>query len=121
MFNGKEYVVEELKESSFDGIDLALFPPAVRFPNSSHRLPFKGCLVIDNSSCWREDPSVPLIVPEVNLNDYPINRLIANPNCSTIQAMLPLKALDEAFHLKRVVFQRIRLFPAADKGKRRSA
>ena len=105
VFNGKEYVVEELKESSFDGMDLALFSAGSAVSKQFAPIAVqKGCLVIDNSSCWREDPSVPLIVPEVNLNDYPLNRLIANPNCSTIQAMLPLKALEEAFHLKRVVF-----------------
>ena len=63
-----------------------------------------GARVIDNSSAWRNDPEIPLIVPEVNINDYNINKLIANPNCSTIQDILPLKALDDAFGLKRIVY-----------------
>jgi aspartate-semialdehyde dehydrogenase len=64
----------------------------------------KGCTVIDNSSAWRKDPEIPLVVPEVNgsiIQSY--NRIIANPNCSTIQLVVVLKPLDEAFGLRRVV------------------
>ena len=64
-----------------------------------------GCIVIDNSSFWRMHEDVPLVVPEVNFEDAKQNSgIIANPNCSTIQAMLPLKALDNKYKLKRVVF-----------------
>ena len=63
----------------------------------------QGLFVIDNSSAWREDSDIPLIVPEVNLEDYTLNRLIANPNCSTIQAVLPLKGFTkEAFGIQQV-------------------
>ena len=65
----------------------------------------KGVLVIDNSSAWRMESGVPLIVPEVNSEIAFKNRgIIANPNCSTIQCMLPLKALEEKYGLKRVIY-----------------
>lgn len=104
-FMGKDYPVEELKETSFEGIDLALFSACGDV--SKQYAPFAvkaGARVIDNSSAWRMDPSVPLIVPEVNIDDYKINKLIANPNCSTIQAILPVKALADAFGVKRIVY-----------------
>jgi len=106
-FKGSEYIVEELTENSFDrGIDIALF--SAGGDTSKKFAPIaaeKGCLVIDNSSAWRMDDSVPLIVPEVN-SDAAFNnhKIIANPNCSTIQCMLPLKALADKYGLKRVIF-----------------
>lgn len=107
-FMGKEYVVEELNEHSFDGgrIDIALFSAggstSEKFAPIAAR---NGVLVIDNSSAWRMDPAVPLVVPEVNPEDIlKHNGIIANPNCSTIQAMVPLKALHDAYKIKRVVY-----------------
>ncbi|MCD7778250.1 MAG: aspartate-semialdehyde dehydrogenase [Clostridiales bacterium] len=106
-FNGKEYTVEELDEHSFDrGIDIALFSAGggtseIYSPIAAA----KGCVVIDNSSAWRMDPEVPLVVPEVNPEDVKWNKgIIANPNCSTIQAVVALKPLDDAFTIKRVVY-----------------
>ncbi|MCC8098057.1 MAG: aspartate-semialdehyde dehydrogenase [Eubacterium sp.] len=106
-FNGKEYTVEELDEYSFDrGIDIALFSAGggtseIYSPIAAS----KGCVVIDNSSAWRMDPEVPLVVPEVNPEDVKWNKgIIANPNCSTIQAVVALKPLDDAFKIKRVVY-----------------
>lgn len=65
----------------------------------------KGCIVIDNSSVFRMDPEVPLVVPEVNPEDiFSHNGIISNPNCSTIQAVLPLKAIDIKYHIKRIVY-----------------
>lgn len=65
----------------------------------------KGCVVIDNSSIFRMHPEVPLVVPEVNPEDILAhNGIIANPNCSTIQAMLPLKVIDNKYHIKRVIY-----------------
>ncbi len=106
-FMGKEYVVEELTENSFDrGIDIALF--SAGGSTSEKFAPIaasKGCIVIDNSSAWRMDPEVPLVVPEVNPDDIKWNKgIIANPNCSTIQAMVALKPLDEKYKIKRVVY-----------------
>lgn len=106
-FNGKDYVVEELTEHSFDKpIDIALF--SAGGSTSEKFAPIAaahGCIVVDNSAQWRYDPKVPLVVPEVNPEDIEWNSgIIANPNCSTIQAMLPLKALDDKYTIKRVIY-----------------
>ena len=106
-FNGKAYIVEELNEHSFDKpIDIALF--SAGGGTSAKFAPIAaehGCIVIDNSSQWRMDPNVPLIVPEVNPEDISWHKnIIANPNCSTIQAMVALKPLDDKFKIKRVVY-----------------
>ncbi|WP_324824015.1 aspartate-semialdehyde dehydrogenase [Sinanaerobacter sp. ZZT-01] len=106
-FRGKEYVVEELNEHSFDKpIDIALF--SAGGTASEKYAPIAaahGVTVVDNSSAWRMDKEVPLVVPEVNPDDISWNKgIIANPNCSTIQAMVALKPLDEHFKLKRVIY-----------------
>lgn len=106
-FMGKEYTVEELTETSFDrGIDIALF--SAGGSTSEKFAPIaaaKGCVVIDNSSAWRMNPEVPLVVPEVNPDDIKWNKgIIANPNCSTIQAMVALKPLHDKYKIKRVVY-----------------
>ena len=106
-FNGKDYVVEELTEHSFDKpIDIALFSAGgetsrIFAPIAAAH----GCVVVDNSSQWRQDPEVPLVVPEVNPEDVAWNKgIIANPNCSTIQAVVPLKLLDDKYGIKRIVY-----------------
>lgn len=105
VFKNQEYIVEELTEDSFEEIDLALFSAGGDVSKKYAPIAIKaGARVIDNSSAWRQDETVPLIVPEVNFSDYHLNKLIANPNCSTIQSILPLKALDDAFGLSRVVY-----------------
>lgn len=107
-FKGKDYTIEELTEDVFKNkdIDYALF--AAGGSISEKFIPFAkkaGVTVIDNSSFFRMDKSVPLIVPEVNENSISKDaQLIANPNCSTIQSMLPLKVVHELFGLKRVVY-----------------
>ncbi|NLX77739.1 MAG: aspartate-semialdehyde dehydrogenase [Clostridiaceae bacterium] len=106
-FMGKEYVVEELTENSFDrGIDIALFSAGGSVSQKYAPIAAeKGCIVIDNSSAWRMDPSVPLVVPEVNPEDIKWNRgIIANPNCSTIQAVVVLKPLYDKYGIKRIVY-----------------
>lgn len=106
-FKGKKYIVEELKEDSFDrGIDIALFSAgastSIKFAKIAAS---KGCVVIDNSSAWRMDDEVPLVVPEVNPEDIEWNKgIIANPNCSTIQAVVALKPLDSKYKIKRIVY-----------------
>jgi len=107
VFNGKEYIVEELTENSFDrGIDIALFSAGGE--TSKKFAPIaasKNCVVVDNSSAWRMDPQVPLVVPEVNPQDIKNHKgIIANPNCSTIQAVVALKPLHDRYGLKRVVY-----------------
>jgi len=106
-FNGKPCLVKELKEDSFDeGFDFAIFSAGGDV--SRHFAPIassKGCIVVDNSSAFRMDPNVPLIVPEVNPEEILNNNgIIANPNCSTIQAVIPLKALDTKYKIKRIVY-----------------
>ncbi len=104
---GKTYTVEELNENSFDrDIDIALFSAGGDI--SKHFAPIaasKGVTVIDNSNAWRMDPEVPLVVPEVNPEDIEWNKgIIANPNCSTIQAVVALKPLYEKYGIERIVF-----------------
>ncbi len=106
-FMGKDYVVKELCENSFDeGFDIALF--SAGGSTSEKFAPIaasKGCVVIDNSSAWRMDDNVPLVVPEVNPDDIKWNKgIIANPNCSTIQAMVALKPLHDKYKIKRIVY-----------------
>ncbi len=106
-FKGKEYIVEELKESSFDKpIDIAFFSAGGSISERYAKIAAeKGAVVIDNSSAFRMDPDVPLIVPEVNPQDLEKNKgIIANPNCSTTQAMVPLKPLHDKYTIKRIVF-----------------
>ncbi|NLB42121.1 MAG: aspartate-semialdehyde dehydrogenase [Clostridiales bacterium] len=107
-FLGKEYTIEELNETCFDGknIDIALF--SAGGGTSQRFAPIaasKGIVVIDNSSAWRMDPDVPLVVPEVNA-EHILNHkgIISNPNCSTIQAVVALKPLHDQYQIKRVVF-----------------
>ena len=106
-FRGKEYTVEELNEDSFKGrgIDIALFSAgggtSLKYAPLAAQ---EGVLVIDNSSAWRMHEDVPLVVPEVNPEVALQHKgIIANPNCSTIQCMAPLKAL-EKYGIKRVVY-----------------
>lgn len=115
---GKDYTVEELTENSFDThYDFAIF--AAGGETSKKFAPIaakKGCIVIDNSSYFRMNDNVPLIVPEVNFEDvYKHNGIIANPNCSTIQAMLPLKALDDKYHIKRIIYSTYQAVSGAGK------
>jgi aspartate-semialdehyde dehydrogenase len=106
-FGGREYEVEELTEHSFDEhVDIALFSAGGGTSEKFAPIAAKhGTVVIDNSSRWRMDPSVPLVVPEVNPGDVEWNKgIIANPNCSTIQAVVALKPLYDRFGIVRVVY-----------------
>ena len=106
-FLGKEYIAQELTETSFDeGFDFAIFSAgastSIKFAPIAAS---KGCIVIDNSSAFRMDENVPLVVPEVNPEDIKWNKgIIANPNCSTIQAVVPLKPLDDKYKIKRIIY-----------------
>ena len=104
-FMGEEIPVEVLREDSFAGSDIALFSAgsgiSKRFAPCAAK---DGCVVIDNSSAWRMDPKVPLVVPEVNaaaVKDH--QGIIANPNCSTIQMVVVLKPLHDAAQIERIV------------------
>jgi aspartate-semialdehyde dehydrogenase len=104
-FNGRKITVEELKADSFAGLDIALFSAG-----GSVSLEFcpiaaqAGCVVIDNSSAFRMEKGIPLVVPEINphaMGDNP--GIIANPNCSTIQMVMVLKPIHDRYQIKRVV------------------
>ncbi len=104
-FKGNEIAVETLKEDSFKGIDIALFSAGAERSKIWAPIAAKsGCVVIDNSSQWRMDPEVPLVVPEVNAHDLRWHKgIIANPNCSTIQMVVALKPIHDVAKIKRVV------------------
>jgi len=104
-FKGEEIPVEVLSEDSFEGVDIALFSAgggtSKKFAPAAARA---GAVVIDNSSAWRMDPEVPLVVPEVNPGAIKTHKgIIANPNCSTIQMVVVLKPLHDAARIRRVV------------------
>ncbi len=106
-YKGNKIPVEELTENSFQGIDIAIFSAGGGTSETFAPYAAKdGCVVIDNSSAWRMDPKVPLVVPEVNpraVAEYTNKGIIANPNCSTIQMVVPLYPLHQAFGIKRIV------------------
>lgn len=104
-FKGENIPVEVLDENSFNGVDIALF--SAGGGTSKHFAPHAanaGCVVVDNSSAWRMDPEVPLVVPEVNPEAIKEHKgIIANPNCSTIQMVVVLKPIHDAARIQRVV------------------
>ena len=119
-FEGKDYTVIELTEENVlaRDIDIAIFSAggstskafAPVFANH-------GTIVIDNSSCWRMDPEVPLVVPEVNPYDLDWHKnIIANPNCSTIQAMVALAPLHKKYGIKRIVYSTYQAVSGAGMG-----
>ena len=104
-FKGEKLVVEELTESSFEGIDIAFFSAgggrSKEYANAAVK---SGALVIDNSSAFRMDPGVPLVVPEVNPEDIEWNKgIIANPNCSTIILLMAVTPLIRLQKVKRII------------------
>lgn len=116
----KELKVQNIENFDFSGWDMALFaagsgPTKIYAPKAAAA----GCTVIDNSSLYRMDPDVPLIVPEVNpeaIDQYKIKNIIANPNCSTAQMMVALKPLHDAATIKRVVVSTYQSVSGAGKG-----
>ena len=106
-FKGKEYIVEVMTENSFAGMDIGLFSPGGSVSEKFAPVAGKaGCVVIDNTSAFRMDPQVPLVVPEVNAHAiarYGAKNIIANPNCSTIQMVVALKPIHDAARIKRIV------------------
>lgn len=105
IWQGKEYIVEEATPDSFEGVALTLVavgnPVSLMFTPEAVK---RGSIVIDNSSAYRLDPEVPLVIPEVNPEDVRWNKgIIANPNCSTIIALVALKPLYDYSRIRRVV------------------
>ena len=116
-FRGKDVVVEELNEHSFDkDIDYALF--SAGGDTSKKFAPIAeehGVIVIDNSSAWRMDPDIDLVVPECNRPT--LNRkIIANPNCSTIQSVVPLKPLNDALEIEKITYTTYQAVSGSGKG-----
>jgi len=105
LFKGTPVPVEELKEDSFNGLEIALFSAGAS--TSQKFAPYavqSGCVVIDNSSAFRMDPLIPLVVPECNPHRIPPGPgIIANPNCSTIQMVVALKPIHEQVRIKRII------------------
>ena len=117
-FMGRDYIVQELNDLSFDsGFDYAIF--SAGGSTSKKYAPIaasRGCIVVDNSSAFRMGTDVPLVVPEVNPEEIVNNhRIIANPNCSTIQAVVPLKPLDDKYKIKRIVYSTYQAVSGAGK------
>lgn len=106
-FMDNDYLVYELNEDSFNsGFDFAIFSAGSDVSKKfSPIVASHGCIVVDNSSAFRMDANVPLVVPEVNPEEIKNNHgIIANPNCSTIQAVVALKPLDDKYKIKRIVY-----------------
>ncbi|MRH42314.1 aspartate-semialdehyde dehydrogenase [Aquibacillus halophilus] len=104
-FQGIDIVVEEAKPESFEGVQIALFSAGGSVSKSlAHEAVARGAVVIDNTSAFRMDENVPLVVPEVNEEDIATHKgIIANPNCSTIQMVAALKPIQKHFGLSRII------------------
>ncbi|MBE9528846.1 MAG: aspartate-semialdehyde dehydrogenase [Proteobacteria bacterium] len=106
-FNGEEHTVGLLEDETFEGMDIGLFSPGASVSKVyAPKAAAAGCVVVDNTSEFRMDPEVPLVVPEVNpeaIAGYEKKGIIANPNCSTIQMVVALKPIYDHFGIKRVV------------------
>lgn len=104
-FRGEEVIIQEATPESFEGVDIALFSAGGSVSKALAKEAVKrGAIVIDNTSAYRMDPTVPLVVPEVNEKAlFSHNGIIANPNCSTIQMVAALEPIREAFGLNRII------------------
>ncbi len=106
-FGGEDITVEELKKGMFKGFDIALFSAGGTVSREFAPVSAsEGCIVIDNSSAWRMEPDIPLVVPQVNahrIKDYKNRGIIANPNCSTIQMVVALNPIHKVNPIKRIV------------------
>src|SRR5215813_14274885 len=103
-FRGEEITVKELTKDAFNGIDIALFSAGGSISKEFAPIAAKaGCVVVDNSSAFRMDDNVPLVVPEINASDVKLHkRIIANPNCTTAITLMALYPLHQAFGCKRI-------------------
>src|SRR6187399_2274541 len=103
-FKGQDITVTELTKDSFKGIDIALFSAGGTISKEFAPMAAKaGCVVVDNSSAFRMDPDVPLVIPEINASDVKSHKgIIANPNCTTAITLMALYPLHKAFGVTRV-------------------
>src|SRR5258706_7029281 len=104
VFRGEEFPVNELTKNSFANVDIALFSAGGGISKEFAPIAAKaGCVVIDNSSAFRMDDKVPLVIPEINAADVKLHQgIIANPNCTTAVALMALYPLHQAFFVKRI-------------------
>jgi aspartate-semialdehyde dehydrogenase len=104
-FRGERITIEELDEASFEGVDIALFSAGAGIARTFAPIAVKaGAVVIDNSSAFRMDPNVPLVIPEINANRIAEHKgIIAVPNCSAITALVPLWPIHRVNRIKRVI------------------
>src|SRR3954469_1743309 len=103
-FKGQEIAIKELTKDSFKGIDIALFSAGGSISKEFAPIAAEaGCVVVDNSSAFRQDENVPLVVPEINAADVKLHKgIIANPNCTTAITLMALYPLHQAFGCKRI-------------------
>jgi aspartate-semialdehyde dehydrogenase len=103
-FRGEQYTVAELTRNSFSGIDIAVFSAGGSISKDYAPIAVRaGCVVIDNSSAFRMDNTVPLVIPEINAEDIALHKgIIANPNCTTAITLMALYPLHQAFGCKRI-------------------
>lgn len=114
---GKDYVVEEATPESFEGIDIALFAGGKISEVLAPEAVKRGAIVIDNSSTFRMDPKVPLVIPEINPEDIAKHQgIIANPNCSTIIMLMALKPIYDISPIKRIIVSTYQAVSGAGKG-----
>lgn len=104
-FKGKTVKVKEACKGAFQDVDIALFSAGANASKTLAPIAVnEGAIVVDNSSAWRMDPEVPLVIPEVNPKDLDWHKgIIANPNCSTIQMLVALKPIHDSYNIKRIV------------------
>jgi aspartate-semialdehyde dehydrogenase len=104
-FRGEELTIEELKDESFDGVDIALFSAGSSISRRFVPIAVKaGAVVVDNSSAFRADPAIPLVVPEINAHRIANHKgIIANPNCSAITTLVPLWPIHKHNRVKRLI------------------
>ncbi len=105
MFRGQALVIEELTEKSFDGVDIALFSAGSGISKQYAPIAVKaGAVVVDNSSAFRADPAIPLVVPEINARRIKDHKgIIANPNCSAITTLVPLWPIHQVNRVRRLI------------------
>lgn len=103
-FRGQEIAIKELTKTAFSGIDIALFSAGGSISKEYAPIAAKaGCVVVDNSSAFRQDDAVPLVIPEINASDVKWHKnIIANPNCTTAITLMALYPLHQAFGVKRI-------------------
>lgn len=104
-FRGQDVIIEELTERAFEGVDIALFSAGGSISKKFAPIAVKaGAVVVDNSSAFRMDPNVPLVIPEINANRIRDHKgIIANPNCAAITALVPLWPIHQSNRIKRVI------------------